>query len=59
MVGSIGRVKQGFGSRGYVTLAVQQQVTDLLAEFGAAWLKRSNNIEAARAHKLLEGIGLG
>jgi hypothetical protein len=52
MVGSIGGIKQGFGTWRNVTLAVQKQVTNLLAQFGSTWLKGSHNLAASGAQKL-------
>jgi hypothetical protein len=55
-MGAICGVKECFCSGSYITLAVQQQVTNFLTELCATRLQGSNNRPAATFEPLLEQV---
>jgi hypothetical protein len=59
MMRAIGGIEQSFGSRCHIAFTVKQQVTNLLPQFGATWLKRANHSFAGSPQMLFEQIGLG
>jgi hypothetical protein len=57
-MGSVGGIKQGFGARGNLAFAVQQQVTNLLAKLGSARLEGSNHGSPKRRQVGLDEVRL-
>jgi hypothetical protein len=58
VVSTVGSVKQCFCARSYVSLAVKQQMTNLLAKFGATGLKRANHFATLGTQELFEKVRL-
>jgi hypothetical protein len=58
MVSAIRGIQQSLSARSDISLAVKQEVTDLLPEFGAAWLEGANYVATLGTQKLFKKVRL-